>query len=59
MSALLQTQPESGPSGSTQAPLEEQLVATISAEIAAALAKAQARIYEDEDGEEDEFTGFW
>ena len=32
-------------------------MATISAEIAAALAKAQARIYEDEDGEEDEETG--
>ena len=57
VSALLQTQPEGGPSTSAQPPLEEQLVATISAEIAAALAKAQARIYEDEDGEEDEETG--
>ena len=42
VSALLQSQPEGEASGSLQAPLEEQLVATISAEIAAALAKAQA-----------------
>lgn len=57
VSALLQSQPEGGSSDVAQGPLEEQLVATISAEIAAALAKAQARIYEDDDYEEDEESG--
>ncbi|KAF7789507.1 hypothetical protein EIP86_000453 [Pleurotus ostreatoroseus] len=59
VSALLQAHPdgEAVAAGVGGAPLEEQLVATISAEIAAALAKAQARIYEDEEFEDEEESG--
>ena len=64
VTALLQAHPDSGGGegsagggGTMHPPLEEHLVATISAEIAAALAKAHARIYEDEEDGEDEESG--
>lgn len=43
---------EAGPSSGPD--LEQRVVASISAEIAAALAQAQARIYEEEDDDEEE-----
>ena len=56
LALLSPSQPSGEPSGTLAGPsqpLEQRVVASISAEIAAALAQAQARIY-DEDGEDDE-----
>ncbi|KAH9843100.1 uncharacterized protein C8Q71DRAFT_853600 [Rhodofomes roseus] len=57
LSALLtQGEPQPG-SSSTNQPLEPQLAASIGEELAAALAEAQAQIFEEDDEDDDESSG--